>query len=86
MAHHHHHRKPAVSPELALASDLFDKFCGAATLKTVLGNYRNLCEILHIKPTNYPQFYPKLKVIDIAVLKGIKFETRILIILSSLLE
>ncbi|XP_065222209.1 F-actin-monooxygenase Mical isoform X2 [Planococcus citri] len=59
--HHHHHRKPVLSPELALASDLFDKFCGAATLKTILCNYRNLCEILNLKPTNFPQFYPKLK-------------------------
>lgn len=63
MALHHHHRKTMVSPELAIASDLFDKFCGAATLKTILSNYRNLCEILHMKPTNYPQFYPKLKVL-----------------------
>lgn len=58
----HHQRKPVVSQELALASDLFDKFCGATTLKTILSNYRNLCEILNVKPSNFPQFYPKLKV------------------------
>nr|XP_018895758.1 PREDICTED: protein-methionine sulfoxide oxidase Mical isoform X3 [Bemisia tabaci] len=56
-----HSRKPGVSPETALASDIFDKFCAATTLKAILGYHRHLCELLHIKPTNFPQFYPKLK-------------------------
>uniref|UniRef100_A0A1B6D4D3 F-actin monooxygenase n=1 Tax=Clastoptera arizonana TaxID=38151 RepID=A0A1B6D4D3_9HEMI len=56
-----HHRKPVVSPDSALASDLFDQFCAANTLKSILGIFRHLCDILHIKPTNFPQFYPKLK-------------------------
>ncbi|KAK7790107.1 hypothetical protein R5R35_007081 [Gryllus longicercus] len=54
-------RKQPVSPEVALASDVFDQFCNASTLKTILGHHRHLCELLRIKPTAFPQFYPKLK-------------------------
>lgn len=57
-----HHRKHAVSPDSALASDVFDQFCSANTFKSILGLFRHLCDILHIKPTTFPQFYPKLKV------------------------
>ena len=56
------HRKPPVSPEVALASDVFDHFCSATTLKTILGHHRHLCELLHLKPNVFPLFYPKLKV------------------------
>lgn len=48
-------------PEIALANDVFDQFCGAAAMKTILAHYRHLCELLSIKPTNFPLFYPKLK-------------------------
>ncbi|XP_039287410.1 F-actin-monooxygenase Mical [Nilaparvata lugens] len=54
-------KKVAVSPEVALANDVFDQFCAASTFKSILGHHRHLCELLHIKPTNFPHFYPKLK-------------------------
>ncbi|CAL8071583.1 unnamed protein product [Orchesella dallaii] len=50
-----------VSPESALASDIFDKFCGASTLKSILAHYRQLCSVLRIKPTHFPDFYPRLR-------------------------
>ncbi|KAI5701118.1 hypothetical protein M8J75_006235 [Diaphorina citri] len=53
--------KSPVPPEIALANDVFDQFCSAAAMKTILGHYRHLCELLSIKPTNFPHFYPKLK-------------------------
>jgi len=56
------HRKQPVPQEIALASDIFDKFCSSSTLKGILGHHRQLCELLHIKPTFFPHFYPKLKV------------------------
>lgn len=57
-----HYRKTLPSADAALASEVFDRFCTASTMKTILGHFRHLCEILCIKPTNFPQFYPKLKV------------------------
>jgi len=57
-----HYRKTLPSPDAALASEVFDRFCTASSMKTILGHFRHLCEILRIKPTNFPQFYPKLKV------------------------
>ncbi|XP_022161142.1 F-actin-methionine sulfoxide oxidase Mical isoform X2 [Myzus persicae] len=56
-----HYRKTLPSADAALASEVFDRFCTASTMKTILGHFRHLCEILCIKPTNFPQFYPKLK-------------------------
>ena len=50
------------SPDSALASDVFDKFCNAVTFKSILSLYRQLCDLLHLKPTYFPHFYPKLKV------------------------
>ncbi|XP_075230340.1 molecule interacting with CasL isoform X2 [Lycorma delicatula] len=57
----HHRKTTPISPEVALANDVFDQFCAAATFKSILGHYRHLCELLHVKPTNFPLFYPKLK-------------------------
>lgn len=54
-------RKAPVSPDSALASDIFDQFCAAGTLKAILHHHRHLCDVLKIKPTNFPHFYPKLK-------------------------
>ncbi|XP_046822760.1 F-actin-monooxygenase Mical isoform X1 [Vespa crabro] len=51
----------ANSPEAAIASEVFDQFCNATTLKSILGHYRHLCELLKIKPNTINQFYPKLK-------------------------
>jgi hypothetical protein len=56
------HRKQPVPQEIALASDVFDQFCNSSTLKGILGHHRHLCELLRIKPTVFPHFYPKLKV------------------------
>ncbi|XP_043503426.1 F-actin-monooxygenase Mical isoform X1 [Polistes fuscatus] len=55
------HQTTANSPEAAIAGDVFDQFCNATTLKSILGHYRNLCELLKIKPNTISQFYPKLK-------------------------
>ncbi|CAL1685229.1 unnamed protein product [Lasius platythorax] len=55
-------KKQAVnSPEIALASEVFDQFCSANTLKSILGYYRQLCELLKVRPNIINQFYPKLK-------------------------
>lgn len=61
MDHHQQSRKQMVSPEIAMASEVFDQFCNATTLKSILGHFRHLCDLLKIKPTNVSQFYPKLK-------------------------
>lgn len=47
--------------EMAIANDMFDQFCNATTLKSILGHFRDLCEILKIRPNTITQFYPKLK-------------------------
>ncbi|XP_032669621.1 F-actin-monooxygenase Mical isoform X2 [Odontomachus brunneus] len=54
-------RQAANSPEIALANEVFDQFCNATTLKSILGYYRHLCELLKIRPNVINQFYPKLK-------------------------
>ncbi|KAG8222332.1 hypothetical protein J437_LFUL001874, partial [Ladona fulva] len=46
---------------LALASEVFDRFCAANTLRSILSLHRHLCDLLRIKPTNFPQFYPKIR-------------------------
>ncbi|XP_012227464.2 uncharacterized protein Mical isoform X2 [Linepithema humile] len=54
-------KQPSNSPEMALASEVFDQFCNATTLKSIVGYYRQLCELLRIRPNVINQFYPKLK-------------------------
>jgi len=44
-----------------LAGQVFDHFCSASTLKSILRSFRYLCEILRLKPNQLPFFYPKLK-------------------------
>ncbi|XP_076636191.1 molecule interacting with CasL isoform X2 [Colletes latitarsis] len=62
MDHQQPSRKQAVtSPEVAIANDVFDQFCNATTLKSILGHFRHLCELLKIRPNAISQFYPKLK-------------------------
>lgn len=51
----------ATSPESAVASELFDQFVSAGTFKSVLFTYRQICDVLRLKPTNIPNFYPRLK-------------------------
>ncbi|CAD6241476.1 GSCOCG00009273001-RA-CDS [Cotesia congregata] len=59
---HHSSRKTLVaSPEVAMASEVFDLFCNAATLKSILGHFRHLCDLLNMRPNTFPQFYPKFK-------------------------
>lgn len=70
-AHNHSHNnhsqaslprgRPVIPEEGAKASDCFEQFLTAPTLKTILGSYRNICEYLHLKPNVLPLFYPKLK-------------------------
>ncbi|CAG0924360.1 unnamed protein product [Notodromas monacha] len=47
--------------DLAHAAQLFDQFWSAQTQKTVLGYFRQMCEKLRLRPTNFPQFFPRLK-------------------------
>lgn len=75
-SHHHHHHYPnhyhksglpatgtsAMSPESALATDIFEQFIAASTFKSVLHHYRYMCDVLRLKPQNIRHFYPKLKV------------------------
>ncbi|XP_014262535.1 F-actin-monooxygenase Mical isoform X1 [Cimex lectularius] len=49
------------SENVALAAQVFDQFCNAGTLKAILALHRHLCDLLQIRPTNFNQFYPKLK-------------------------
>ncbi|XP_017763779.1 PREDICTED: protein-methionine sulfoxide oxidase Mical isoform X1 [Eufriesea mexicana] len=49
------------SSEVAKANEEFDLFCNATTLKSILGHFRHLCELLKIRPNTISQFYPKLK-------------------------
>ncbi|XP_031346644.1 F-actin-monooxygenase Mical-like isoform X2 [Photinus pyralis] len=53
--------RPISTVDAAKANDAFDHFINAGTLKSVFGCYRNICELLHLKPNVFPQFYPKLK-------------------------
>jgi len=48
------------SSEMAMSSEIFDQFCNATTLKAIL-DYRQLCEMLKIRPNIINQFYSKLK-------------------------
>ena len=52
----------ALSPDSALAADIFDHYCAAQTFKGILSHYRRLCATLNLKPGKFPVFYPKLKV------------------------
>ncbi|CAL4066865.1 unnamed protein product, partial [Meganyctiphanes norvegica] len=52
---------PALSPESHAASEVFEQLCSAYTFKSVLHHYRTLCQLLKLKPTNFRNFYPKLK-------------------------
>ena len=45
-----------------LANEVFDHFVSqAATLKSILRTFRYLCDILRLKPQEWPHFYPKLR-------------------------
>ncbi|XP_059096471.1 F-actin-monooxygenase MICAL3-like isoform X1 [Tigriopus californicus] len=52
-------RAQSMTVDLALANEIFDRFCNATTLKFKC--YRYLCEVLRVKPGPLPYFYPRLK-------------------------
>ena len=54
-------RSGSVQINTALANELFDQFCAASTFKSVLRTYRQMCEVLRVKPGQLPQFYPRIK-------------------------
>lgn len=53
--------RPVSSIDAAKANEFFEHFINAGTLKSILGAYRSICELLHLKPNVLPLFYPKLK-------------------------
>ncbi|XP_055597673.1 F-actin-monooxygenase Mical isoform X2 [Uranotaenia lowii] len=54
---------PAISDHNAasLAAEMFDHFCAATTMRQILGLYRNMCDILGLRPGPLNEFYPKFK-------------------------
>lgn len=54
---------PAISEHEAagLAAEMFDHFCAATTMRQILGLYRNMCDILQLRPGPLNEFYPKFK-------------------------
>ena len=57
-------RSQSMNIDSELATEVFDHFMTqAATLKSILRTFRYLCDVLRLKPQEFPFFYPKLKVI-----------------------
>ena len=55
-------RSQSMNIDSELANEVFDHFMTqAATLKSILRTFRYLCDVLRLKPQEYPFFYPKLK-------------------------
>ncbi|KXJ75667.1 hypothetical protein RP20_CCG011307 [Aedes albopictus] len=54
---------PTISEHEAasLAAEMFDHFCAATTMRQILGLYRNMCDILNLRPGPLNEFYPKFK-------------------------
>ena len=61
MDHQQGRKQTMNSTEVAKANEEFDLFCNATTLKSILGHFRHLCELLKVRPNTISQFYPKLK-------------------------
>ncbi|XP_071876598.1 molecule interacting with CasL isoform X2 [Bombus fervidus] len=61
MEHQQGRKQTMNSAEVARANEEFDLFCNATTLKSILGHFRHLCELLKIRPNTINQFYPKLR-------------------------
>ncbi|XP_049819876.1 F-actin-monooxygenase Mical isoform X3 [Aethina tumida] len=53
--------RPVSSIDAAHASEYFEHFINATSLKTILGYHRSICDHLHLKPNLFPLFYPKLR-------------------------
>ncbi|XP_050329198.1 F-actin-monooxygenase Mical isoform X5 [Bactrocera neohumeralis] len=47
--------------EAIAASELFDLFCVATTMRQILGLHRDMCDILGLRPAPINEFYPMLK-------------------------
>ncbi|XP_012156072.1 F-actin-monooxygenase Mical isoform X2 [Ceratitis capitata] len=47
--------------EAIAASELFDLFCVATTMRQILGLHRDMCDILGLRPSPINEFYPMLK-------------------------
>jgi len=43
------------------ASELFDQFLNANTMRVVITQFKRICNFLDIQPTNFDTFYPRLK-------------------------
>lgn len=55
-------RSQSMNIDSELANEVFDHFMTqAATLKSILRTFRYLCDVLRLKPQEWPYFYPKLK-------------------------
>ena len=50
------------SEEVAMASKLFEKFFQSMEFEDVISHYRDMCEILQIRPGPLNTFYPVIKV------------------------
>ncbi|CAH0547361.1 unnamed protein product, partial [Brassicogethes aeneus] len=56
-----HRGRPVSGMDAAHATEYFEHFMNATSMKTILGYYRRICEYLHLKPNVFPLFYPKLR-------------------------
>uniref|UniRef100_T1JBG6 Glucose-6-phosphate 1-dehydrogenase n=1 Tax=Strigamia maritima TaxID=126957 RepID=T1JBG6_STRMM len=62
MGHHQRYLgKTPLSPDSALAANIFEQFIAAQTFKAIFATFRHLCDTLKLKPSNIQNFYPKLK-------------------------
>ena len=46
----------------ARAADYLDKLCGADSPESVMSLHKQLCDVINVKPTNFPDFFPKVMV------------------------
>ena len=55
-------RSQSMNIDSELANEVFDHFMTqAATLKSILRTFRYLCDVLRLKPQEWPFFYPKVE-------------------------
>ncbi|XP_055384739.1 F-actin-monooxygenase Mical isoform X4 [Condylostylus longicornis] len=60
--HHIKQQQQMMLDETAsMVAEMFDLFCGATTMRQILGLYRNICDSLNLRPGPLNDFYPKLK-------------------------
>lgn len=61
MQAHQQQQMMADNDAAALATEIFDHFCAAITMRQILGLYRNMCDTIGLRPGPLNEFYPKLK-------------------------